>query len=43
MLEAIFGKSFSPDKDIPSLSGKVVLVTGGTIAPSNGSVVAAAR
>ncbi|KAK3721915.1 hypothetical protein LTR37_002731 [Vermiconidia calcicola] len=29
MFEWYFGKSFNPEKDIPSLSGKVVLVTGG--------------
>ncbi|KAK5132226.1 hypothetical protein LTR08_009286 [Meristemomyces frigidus] len=29
MLEWIMGKSFNPEKDIPSLSGKVILVTGG--------------
>ncbi|KAM5474457.1 putative secondary metabolism biosynthetic enzyme [Microsporum audouinii] len=29
MLEWFFGKSFDPEKDIPSLDGKVILVTGG--------------
>lgn len=29
MLEWLMGKSFNPEKDIPSLSGKVILVTGG--------------
>ncbi|KAF2210909.1 hypothetical protein CERZMDRAFT_69134 [Cercospora zeae-maydis SCOH1-5] len=29
MLEWLFGKSFEPEKDIPDLSGKVILVTGG--------------
>ncbi|USW48233.1 Putative short-chain dehydrogenase/reductase SDR, NAD(P)-binding domain superfamily [Septoria linicola] len=29
MLEWLFGKSFNPDKDIPDLSGKVILITGG--------------
>ena len=29
MFEWLFGKSFEPEKDIPSLAGKVVLVTGG--------------
>ncbi len=29
MFEWLFGKSFNPDQDIPSLSGKVILVTGG--------------
>ncbi|KAK4550786.1 hypothetical protein LTR36_000366 [Oleoguttula mirabilis] len=29
MLEWLVGKSFSPEKDISSLSGKVILVTGG--------------
>ncbi|WPG97795.1 NAD(P)-binding protein [Acrodontium crateriforme] len=29
MFESFFGKSFNPEKDIPSLSGKVILVTGG--------------
>lgn len=30
MLEWLLGKSFDPEKDIPSLDGKVILVTGGT-------------
>jgi NAD(P)-dependent dehydrogenase (short-subunit alcohol dehydrogenase family) len=30
MLEWLFGKSFDPEKDIASLEGKVILVTGGT-------------
>ena len=30
MFEWLFGKPFEPAKDIPSLSGKVILVTGGT-------------
>jgi hypothetical protein len=25
--------SFNPDKDIPPLDGKVVLITGGTVSP----------
>lgn len=29
MLEWLMGRSFNPEKDIPSLSGKVILVTGG--------------
>ena len=29
MFEWMFGKSFDPEKDIPSLAGKVVLITGG--------------
>jgi hypothetical protein len=29
MFEWLFGKSFEPEKDIPSLAGKVILVTGG--------------
>ncbi|KAK3073946.1 hypothetical protein LTR53_004013 [Teratosphaeriaceae sp. CCFEE 6253] len=29
MLEWLFGRSFHPDADIPSLAGKIVLVTGG--------------
>lgn len=29
MLEWLFGKSFNPAQDIPSLDGKVILVTGG--------------
>lgn len=29
MLEWLFGKSFDPVKDIPSLEQKVILVTGG--------------
>lgn len=29
MLEWLLGKSFDPEKDIPSLDGKVILVTGG--------------
>ena len=31
----LWGKSvaFSPDKDIPKLDGKVILVTGGTLSP----------
>ncbi|KAJ6133934.1 oxidoreductase [Penicillium sp. IBT 18751x] len=29
MLDWLFGKSFDPEKDIPSLDGKVILVTGG--------------
>ena len=31
MLEWLFGKSFNPDSDIPSLDGKVILVTGGMV------------
>lgn len=31
MFEAFFGKSFDPAKDIGSLAGKVILVTGGTV------------
>lgn len=27
----LFGKSFDPEKDVPDLSGKVILVTGGTL------------
>lgn len=27
------GKSFDPEKDIPDLSGKVIIVTGGTDPP----------
>lgn len=30
MLEWFFGKSFNPDQDIPSLAGKVILITGGS-------------
>ncbi|KAF2227219.1 oxidoreductase [Elsinoe ampelina] len=29
MFEWLFGKSFNPDQDIPDLSGKVIIVTGG--------------
>ncbi|KAF2173157.1 hypothetical protein M409DRAFT_17103 [Zasmidium cellare ATCC 36951] len=29
MLEWLFGKSFDPEKEIPSLEGKVILITGG--------------
>ncbi|EME48984.1 hypothetical protein DOTSEDRAFT_162941 [Dothistroma septosporum NZE10] len=29
MFEWFFGKSFNPDQDIPSLAGKVILLTGG--------------
>jgi len=29
MFEWVFGKSFDPIKDIPSLEGKVILITGG--------------
>ncbi len=29
MFQWLFGKSFNPEKDIPSLAGKVILVTGG--------------
>ena len=31
MFEWLFGKSFNPDKEIPNLAGKVVLVTGGNV------------
>lgn len=33
---AMFGKTFNPDKDIPSLDGKVVLITGGESVTSDG-------
>jgi hypothetical protein len=29
------GKSFEPETDIPDLSGKVILVTGGTESPQS--------
>lgn len=29
MLEWLFGTSFDPKKEIPSLEGKVILITGG--------------
>lgn len=35
MFEWLFGKSFDPEKDIPSLEGKVILVTGGTVKLNN--------
>jgi len=35
MLEWLLGKSFDPEKDIPSLSGKVILVTGGRHPPND--------
>jgi NAD(P)-dependent dehydrogenase (short-subunit alcohol dehydrogenase family) len=31
MFEWLFGKSFDPEEDIPSLDGKVILVTGGMV------------
>ncbi len=29
MLQWLFGRSFDPSEDIPTLAGKVILVTGG--------------
>ena len=34
MFEWFFGKSFDPEKNIPDLSGKVILITGGKLPTS---------
>ena len=31
MFESLFGKTWEPERDIPSLQGKVILVTGGEL------------